>query len=119
MRAPTPAAPPRGDGRPPPLTASLASPASPAAPQEHALRRLDAVVDSQWAECSELEALTRIEAMSEDARLPPASRHLAASVASKCYYHLEDYSQALRLALAAGPHFDVNARTQYVETIVG
>ncbi len=57
--------------------------------------------------------------MSEDARLPPASRHLAASVASKCYYHLEDYSQALRLALAAGPYFDVTARTQYVETIVG
>ena len=57
--------------------------------------------------------------MSEDARLPPASRHLAASVASKCYYHLEDYSQALRLALAAGPFFDVTARTQYVETSVG
>ena len=76
-------------------------------------------MDGQWAECSELETLTRVEAMSEDARLPAASRHLAASVASKCYYHLEDYSLALRLALAAGPLFDVNAKSQYVETIVG
>lgn len=37
----------------------------------------------------------------------------------QCYYHLEEYGEALRLALGAGHHFDVNAKTEYVETIVG
>jgi len=51
-------------------------------------------------------------------RLPEQCRFLAASLASKCYYHLEEYGDALRLALNAGPLFDVNARTEYAETLV-
>jgi 26S proteasome regulatory subunit N2 len=51
-------------------------------------------------------------------RLPEQCRFLAASLASKCYYHLEEYGDALRLALSAGPLFDVNARTEYAETLV-
>lgn len=39
-------------------------------------------------------------------------------VTPQCYYHLEEYSEALRLALAAGPHFNVNERGEYVDTIV-
>ena len=39
-------------------------------------------------------------------------------MASKCYFHLEDYHHSLRLALCAGAHFDASARTEYVETLV-
>lgn len=69
--------------------------------QEHALRKLSALVDSNWAEASEVVAA--VEALAEDASF--ASRHLAASVASKIYYHLEEYGEAVRLALAAGDSF--------------
>jgi 26S proteasome regulatory subunit N2 len=51
-------------------------------------------------------------------RLSEQCRFLAASLASKCYYHLEEYGDALRLALSSGPLFDVNARTEYAETLV-
>jgi len=37
---------------------------------------------------------------------------------SQIYYHLEEYGEAVRLALAAGSYFDVMARSEYVETIV-
>lgn len=49
--------------------------------QEYALRSLNGVIDSAWAEASELVAT--IEALSEDDALPQASRQLAAAVASK------------------------------------
>jgi len=45
-------------------------------------------------------------------------RELAASIASKVFYYLEEYEDALRLALEAGDKFDLNERSQYVETLV-
>jgi 26S proteasome regulatory subunit N2 len=45
-------------------------------------------------------------------------RELAASIASKVFYYLEEYEEALRLALAAGDKFNLNERSQYVETLV-
>lgn len=53
-------------------------------------------------------------------------RELAAAVASRCFFHLEEYDDALRLALGAGPHFDVSASSStrspaenlYVDTLV-
>ncbi len=39
-------------------------------------------------------------------------------MASKCFYHLEEYNDALRLALRAGSHFDASAKTEYVKTLV-
>ncbi len=39
-------------------------------------------------------------------------------MASKCFYHLEEYNDALRLALRAGRHFDVSAKTEYIKTLV-
>lgn len=56
------------------------------------------------------------EAMFED----PAFQHreLAALVASKVYYHLGAYKEALHLALGAGQHFDVEAKSEYVENII-
>ncbi|CAJ1361221.1 unnamed protein product, partial [Effrenium voratum] len=43
---------------------------------------------------------------------------MAALVASKVFYHLEEYDDALRLALGAGHLFDLSQRTEYVEKIV-
>ncbi len=45
-------------------------------------------------------------------------KELAASLASKVFYYLEEYEEALRLALEAGDRFDLNERSQYVETLV-
>ncbi len=46
------------------------------------------------------------------------SRGLAALVASKVYYHLEELDDALRFALCAGEVFNVAGRTEYVETLL-
>ncbi len=50
----------------------------------------------------------------------PAFKHreLAALVASKVYYHLGEYDEALTFALGAGKLFDTMAVSDYVETIV-
>lgn len=38
---------------------------------------------------------------------------------SKVYYHLGAYEDSLTYALGAGDLFDVNAHSEYVETIIG
>ena len=50
----------------------------------------------------------------------PAFKHkeLAALVASKVYYHLGEYDDALAFALGAGKLFDTTAKSDYVETVV-
>ena len=90
--------------------------------QQHALEQLYKIVDQHWAEVANKVPL--IEAISEDPKF--AKRELAAAVASRCFFHLEEYNDALRLALGAGPHFDVAAapatrsppENQYVDTLV-
>jgi 26S proteasome regulatory subunit N2 len=90
--------------------------------QAHALKQLLMVVDQYWAEIAN--SVPLIEALSEDSNF--AHRELAAAVASRCFFHLEEYNDALRLALGAGPHFDVSAspasrtaaENQYVDTMV-
>ncbi|CAM9429252.1 unnamed protein product, partial [Phaeothamnion confervicola] len=57
-----------------------------------------------------------IEELSENDAFP--ARELAAAVASKVFFHLEEYNDALRLALGAGPYFDVSAKSEYVSTLV-
>merc|ERR1719446_1991647 len=79
-----------------------------------ALERLNEVVDQFWHEIAEY--LSDIESFYEDQSFP--NRELAALVASKVFYHLEDYKDALRLALGAGRLFDLSMRTEYVEKIV-
>lgn len=44
---------------------------------------------------------------------------LAALVASKVYYHLGAFNDSVHYALCAGGLFDVNDRSEYVETIIG
>ncbi|RHY32693.1 hypothetical protein DYB32_002344, partial [Aphanomyces invadans] len=80
----------------------------------HALQKLHEVVDHFWAEIAD--AVPLIESLSEEAAF--SHRELAASVASKCFFHLEEYQDALRLALGAGKYFDVNVHSQYTETII-
>lgn len=47
-----------------------------------------------------------------------AQHNLAALVASKVYYHLGAFEDSLTYALGAGDLFDVNARNEYVDTII-
>ena len=54
--------------------------------------------------------------MADDEEFP--ERELAASVASKVFYYLEEYEEALRLALESGHHFDLSENSLYVETLI-
>lgn len=56
------------------------------------------------------------ETLYEDDSFP--SRDLAALVASKVFYHLEELDDALRYALGAGSTFDVTSTSEYVQTIL-
>lgn len=40
-------------------------------------------------------------------------------MASKVYYHLGSFEDSLTYALGAGNLFDVNSRTEYVDTTIG
>jgi 26S proteasome regulatory subunit N2 len=40
-------------------------------------------------------------------------------VCAQCFYHLEVYDDALKFALGAGAYFDVNARGEYIDTMIG
>ncbi|CAH0557450.1 unnamed protein product [Brassicogethes aeneus] len=77
-----------------------------------ALKKLDNIVDEFWPEISE--AIEKIEILHEDKVFQ--QHQLAALVASKVYYHLGSFEDSLTYALGAGDLFDVNARTEYVET---
>mmetsp|Transcript_451 Transcript_451/g.1081 ORF Transcript_451/g.1081 Transcript_451/m.1081 type:complete len:954 (+) Transcript_451:346-3207(+) len=83
--------------------------------QAYALEKLLAVLDEHWAEVAD--SLDTIETLSEDETFP--HQKLAAYVASKTFYHLEEYDDALRLALSAGDFFDVGSSGEYEVTIVG
>jgi 26S proteasome regulatory subunit N2 len=78
------------------------------------LQRLNEVVDQFWHEIADY--LTDIESLYEEPSFP--GRGLAALVASKVLYHLEDFEHALQLALGAGNLFDLNTRSNYVDKIV-
>ncbi|KAL3922972.1 MAG: hypothetical protein SGILL_001920 [Bacillariaceae sp.] len=82
-----------------------------------ALNKLLECVDTLWHEVAE--CLPDLEAISEDLDLPLPMRQTAAAVASRVFFHLEEPSQALRLALEAGEqHFDVQKKTPYVESLI-
>jgi len=85
--------------------------------KSHALMKLLECVDTLWHEVAE--SLPDLETISEDFDLPLSMRQRAAAVASRVFFHLEEPSQALRLALEAGEeHFDVQNRTPYVESLI-
>lgn len=79
-----------------------------------ALKKLDGIVDEFWPEISE--AIEKIEILHEDKSFE--EHNLAALVASKLYYHLGSFEDALTYALGADNLFDVNSRNEYVDTII-
>jgi len=83
-----------------------------------ALVKLLSVVDTLWFECSE--SLPLLEEISEDANHDAKTRAVASAVASRVFFHLEEYRDALRLALGAGDeYFNVVAdKNPYIETLV-
>lgn len=62
------------------------------------------------------------EGLVEGEELPRDARNLAALVASKVYYYLAEYDEALSFALVAGPAFEaersVAGGEEYIETII-
>ena len=82
--------------------------------QQHALTELNSLVDRFWPEIAT--AIPRIETLYEDDSFE--RRDLAAVVASKVFYHLEELDDALKYALGAGDLFDVSTKSEYVETLV-
>lgn len=81
--------------------------------QGSALSKLHGVVDNHWSEI--LEQIENIETLASEERFQ--HQKIAAAIASKCYYHLEEYSVSLQYALKAGEHFDVKSSNEYEVTI--
>ncbi|KAI9445101.1 26S proteasome regulatory complex non-ATPase subcomplex Rpn2/Psmd1 subunit [Lactarius indigo] len=88
--------------------------------KQHALNTLISLVPQFWAEISEHTAL--IESLYESPDLPLEARHSAALLASKVYYYLEEYDEALSFALGAGTAFQQDSSfpgdDEYVETLI-
>ncbi|KAJ5681844.1 uncharacterized protein N7477_001784 [Penicillium maclennaniae] len=79
-----------------------------------ALKSLDSQIDTLWTEV--VNAVPEIEALYEDESFP--ERGLAALVASKVYYHLQEYNESMVLALGAGKLFQLDNGGEYEETII-
>ncbi|KAL8270614.1 hypothetical protein Esti_005435 [Eimeria stiedai] len=82
--------------------------------QAAALMQLKDLVEVHWMELADV--LPDIEALVEDQAFP--QRDLAAHVASRIYFHLEAFSDALKFALESGPWLDLNSDSLYAETIL-
>lgn len=81
--------------------------------QAHALRSLNSLADAFWPEISG--AVDKIQELSEDETFP--ERNLAAIVAAKVNFHLGSLDDALYYALSAGFLFDVDAETEFANTL--
>ena len=79
-----------------------------------ALTRLYPVVDTFWSEIQQ--SLLTLEELSEDISFN--SHALASAVASKCFYHMEEYNDALRHALSSGKYFDTSIKSQYMDKML-
>jgi len=104
--------------------------------KQHALKALIPLVAQFWAEISEHIAMMYVvifwstsgynfwlfsETLYESDDMPKPARDVAALVASKVYYFLGEYDEALSFALGSGNAFHIEARTpgseEYVETM--
>ena len=56
------------------------------------------------------------ETLADEPAFP--EKELACSVASKVLYYLEEYEEALILALKSGEKFNLNERSKYVDTLI-
>ncbi|CUA76623.1 26S proteasome regulatory subunit rpn2 [Schizosaccharomyces pombe 972h-] [Rhizoctonia solani] len=88
--------------------------------KQRAIIELIGLVPDFWAEISE--EISAIEALSESSEIAPAARENSALVASKVYYYLGQYDDALSFALRAGNAFETESKqeksAEYTETIV-
>ncbi|KAJ5096017.1 hypothetical protein NUU61_005373 [Penicillium alfredii] len=79
-----------------------------------ALKSLDSQIDLLWTEV--VNSVPEIEALYEDESFP--ERELAALVAAKVYYHLQEYNESMVLALGAGKLFKLDNGGEFEETII-
>ncbi|ODM23302.1 hypothetical protein SI65_00891 [Aspergillus cristatus] len=79
-----------------------------------ALKTLDSQIDLLWTEV--VDAVPQIEALYEDETFP--ERELAALVAAKVYYHLQEYNESMVFALGAGKLFKLDKGGEFEETII-
>ncbi|KAH7649667.1 PSMD1 protein [Cryptosporidium bovis] len=82
--------------------------------RKYALKELNGVVDGYWFEIAEY--LNLIESCFEDEMFP--GRELAALLASKVYFHMEDYDEALKYLLYSYKLFDPMENSSYSESMV-
>jgi len=67
------------------------------------LQKIYDIVDVYWAEICAY--LPLIEEISEDLAFP--GHELAAAIASKCFYHLGELDEALKIALNSGKYLGI------------
>ncbi|THC99763.1 hypothetical protein EYZ11_000813 [Aspergillus tanneri] len=79
-----------------------------------ALKTLDSQIDLLWTEV--VDAVPQIEALYEDESFP--ERELAALVAAKVYYHLQEYNESMVFALGAGKLFQLDQGGEFEEMII-
>ncbi|PLB38683.1 proteasome regulatory particle base subunit RPN2 [Aspergillus candidus] len=82
--------------------------------QVFALKTLDSQIDLLWTEV--VDAVPQIEALYEDESF--SERGLAALVAAKVYYHLQEYNESMVFALGAGKLFKLDNGGEFEETII-
>ncbi|KEP66105.1 UNVERIFIED_CONTAM: Proteasome/cyclosome repeat-containing protein [Hammondia hammondi] len=82
--------------------------------QAAALHRLLQMIDVWWTEIADY--LADIEALYEDESF--AERQLAGFIASRVYFHLEEYGEALKFALGSGKWFDITQKSLYVQRML-
>lgn len=80
----------------------------------YALRTLDGLVGVHWPEIAR--SIETIESLSENENF--TDRDLAAVVASKVFYHLEEFDDSLKYALGAGSLFDIDQNSEYVQKLL-
>ncbi|KAL5342819.1 armadillo-type protein [Aspergillus crustosus] len=79
-----------------------------------ALKTLDSQIDLLWTEV--VDSIPQIEALYEDETFP--ERGLAALVAAKVYYHLQEYNESMVFTLGAGKLFQLDNGGEFEETII-
>ena len=82
--------------------------------QIFALRKLNEEIDSLWTEVAG--SIGEIEALYEDETFP--ERELAALVAAKVYYNLQEYNESMVFALGAGELFNLDHGGEFEDTII-
>ncbi|CAO1615156.1 unnamed protein product [Sympodiomycopsis kandeliae] len=85
--------------------------------QAYAIEELNKSVAQFWAEIAD--NISTIEILSEStSSLDATSRSQAAILASRVYFHLGEFDEALSFALGAGDAFNVDLADEYTENIV-